>query len=66
MTALSARELWGSNPGPVKSAECRQQLVTAATLFQNSVAQSLKRRDGAVTRYTLRCITTSIMKIGFF
>ena len=40
------REVWGSIPGPVKSAQCRQRLATAATLLRSCVAQTLSRGDG--------------------
>ena len=43
---LSVREVWGSIPGPVKSAQCRQRLATVATLLRNCVAQALSRGDG--------------------
>ena len=43
---LSVREVWGSIPGPVKSAQCRQRLSTAATFLRSCVAQSLSRGDG--------------------
>ena len=60
---LSVREVWGSIPGPVKSAQHRQRLAIAATFLRSCVAQALSRRDGPVTRYTLRRNTASIMKI---
>ena len=43
---LSVREVWGSIPGPVKSAQCRQRLATAATFLRSCVAQALSRGDG--------------------
>ena len=44
--ALSVREVWGSIPGPVKSAQCRQRLAIVATFFFRScVAQALSRGD---------------------
>ena len=43
---LSVREDWGSIPVPVKSAQCRQQLATAATFVRSCVAQALSRGDG--------------------
>ena len=44
---LSVREVWGSIPGPVKSAQCRQRLATVATLLRSCVAQALSRGDGS-------------------
>ena len=44
--SLSVREVWGSIPGPVKSAQCRQRLVTVATFLRSCVAQALSRGDG--------------------
>ena len=43
---LSVQEVWGSNPGSVKLAQCRQQLATAATFLRSCVAQALSRGDG--------------------
>ena len=43
---LSVREVWGSDPGPIKSAQCRQRLATAATFLRNCVSQALSRGDG--------------------
>ena len=43
---LSVREVWGSIPGPVKSAQCRQRLATVETFLRSCVAQALSRRDG--------------------
>ena len=43
---LSVREVWGSIPGPVKSAQCRQRLATVATFLRSCVAQALSRGDG--------------------
>ena len=43
---LSVREVWGSIPGPVKSAQCRQRLATGATFLRSCVAQALSRGDG--------------------
>ena len=43
---LSVREVWGSIPGPVKSAQCRQRLATAATFLRSCVVQALSRGDG--------------------
>ena len=43
---LSVREVWGSIPGSVKSAQCRQQLAIVATLLRSCVAQALSRGDG--------------------
>ena len=42
----SVREVWDSIPGPVKSAQCRQRLVSAATFLRSCVAQELSRGDG--------------------
>ena len=39
-------EVWGSSPKPVKSAQCRQRLATAATFFRSCVAQALSSGDG--------------------
>ena len=52
---LSVREVWGSIPGPVKSAQCRQRLATAATFLRSCVAQALSRGDGP--RYSLHPVT---------
>ena len=62
---LSVREVWGSIPGPVKSAQCRQRLATAATFLRSCVAQALSRGDGPRNSlgYTLRRNTASKMKI---
>ena len=38
-------------------------VTTAAMFLQNCVIQALNRGGGPVTRYTLRRITASIMKI---
>ena len=43
---LSVREVWGSIPGPVKSAQCRQRLATVVTFLRSCVAQALSRGDG--------------------
>ena len=43
---LSVREVWGSIPGPVKSAQRRQRLATAATFLRSCVAQALRGGDG--------------------
>ena len=43
---LSVREVWGSIPGPVKSAQRRQRLATVATFLQSCVAQAQSRGDG--------------------
>ena len=43
---LLVREVWGSIPGPVKSAQCRQRLATVATFLRSCVAQALSRGDG--------------------
>ena len=43
---LSVREVWGSTPGPVKSAQRRQRLATVATFLRSCVAQALSRGDG--------------------
>ena len=43
---LSVREVLGSIPGPVKSAQCRQRLATVATFLRSCVAQALSREDG--------------------
>ena len=43
---LSMREVWGSIPGPDKSAQCRQRLATAATFLWSCVVQALNRVDG--------------------
>ena len=43
---LSVREVWGSIPGPVKSAQCRQRLATVAMFLRSCVAQALSRGDG--------------------
>ena len=43
---LSAREVWGSIPGPVKSSQCRQRLATVATILRSCVAHALSRGDG--------------------
>ena len=48
---LSEREVWGSTPRPVKSAQCRQRLATAAMFPRSCVAQALSRGDES--RYTL-------------
>ena len=40
---LSVWEVWDSIPGPVKSALCRQRLVTAAMFLRSCVAQALSR-----------------------
>ena len=47
---LSVREVWGSIPGSVKSAQCRQQLAIVATFIRSCVAQALSRGDGPRTR----------------
>ena len=44
--ALSVQEVWGLNPGPVKSAQCRPRLATVATFLRNCVAQALSCGDG--------------------
>ena len=43
---LSVREVRGSIPGPVKSAQCRQRLATAATFLRSCATQALSRGDG--------------------
>ena len=43
---LSVREVWASIPGPVKSSQCHQRLVTVATFVRSYVAQALSRGDG--------------------
>ena len=43
---LSVREVLGSIPGPVKSAQCRQRLATVAAFLRSCVAQALSRGDG--------------------
>ena len=43
---LSVWKVWGSIPGPVKSAQCRQRLAIAATFLRSCVAQALSRGDG--------------------
>ena len=43
---LSVREVRGSIPGPVNSAQCRQRLATVATLLRSCVAQALSRGGG--------------------
>ena len=43
---LSVREVWGSIPGPVKSAQCRQRLAIVATFLRSRDAQALSRGDG--------------------
>ena len=43
---LSVREVWGSIPWPVKSAQCRQRLATAATFLRSCAAEALSRGDG--------------------
>ena len=43
---LPVREVWGSIPGPVKSAQCRQRLATVAAFLRSCVAQALSRGDG--------------------
>ena len=48
----------GSNPGSVKSAQCRQRLAIAATFLWSCVAQTLSRGIGL--RHTLRRDTASI------
>ena len=61
------REVWGLNPGPVKSAQCGQRLATVATFLRNCVAQALAAETSPATRCTLRCNTASIvniMKVG--
>ena len=35
---LSEREVWGSIPGPVESAQCRQRLATVATFLWSCVS----------------------------
>ena len=62
---LSVREVWGSIPGPVKSAQCRQRLATVATIVRSCVARRYAAEMGPATRYTLRRNTASIMKIWF-
>ena len=37
---LSMREIWSSNPGSVKSTQCRQRLATTATFLRSCVACS--------------------------
>ena len=43
---LSVREVWGSIPGLVKSAQCRQRLAIIATFLRSCVALALSRGDG--------------------
>ena len=43
---LSVPEVWGSIPGPVKLAQCRQRLATAAMFLRSCGAQALRRGDG--------------------
>ena len=43
---LLVREVWGSIPGLVKLAQCRQPLATAATFLLSCVAQALSRGNG--------------------
>ena len=42
----SVREIWGSIPGPVKSAQCRQRLATIVKFLPSCVAQALSTGDG--------------------
>ena len=42
---LSVREVWGSIPGPVKSAQCCQRLATAATFLRSCAVQALSCGD---------------------
>ena len=60
---LSVREVWGSIPGPVKSAQCRQRLATVATFLRSCVAQALSRGDGPRNSLHARRNAASIMKI---
>ena len=54
--SLSMREVWDSNPGPVKSdSQCRQRLATSAISLRNCVVQALKGRDGS--RRSLHVLT---------
>ena len=62
---LSVQEVWGSIPGSVKSAQCRQQLAIVATFLWSCVAQTPSRGYGPATRYKLRRNAASIIKIGF-
>ena len=43
---LSAREVWASIPGPIRSSESRQRLAIVATFVRNCVTQALSRGDG--------------------
>ena len=49
---LSVQDVWGSNPGLVKSAQCRQRLVTAATFFRSCVALALSRGMSPALSYS--------------
>ena len=48
-------EVWGLNPGPFKSAQCRQRLAIAAMFLRSCVVQTLTCGDGA--RNTLHAST---------
>ena len=61
--SLSVQEVWGSNPGSVKSARNRQRFAIVATFFRCVLPKHYTAKMGAATRHTLRCNTTSIMKI---
>ena len=64
---LSVREVGGSIPGPIKSAQFRQRLVTVATFYWSCVAQALSSGYGPRhSLHTLRRITASVMTIWFF
>ena len=52
---LSMREVWGSIPWPVKSAQCRQRHATVAKFLRSCVAPALSRVDGS--RYSLQAST---------
>ena len=38
-------DVWGSIPGSIKSAQCRQRLAIDATFLRSCVAQALSRRN---------------------
>ena len=42
----SVREVWGSIPGPVKSAPCYQRLATVVEFLRSCVTQTLSSGDG--------------------
>ena len=47
------REVWGSIPRPVKSAQCRQRFAIAAVTLRSCVAQALSHRDGSCVAQAL-------------